>query len=223
MPEGDTIHRIANQLVALVGKPLERVTTQGIERELAGRTVASVGAHGKHLVIELADGAQLRVHLGMTGGCRRYDRPPGALALGRMSPGRASLAVVVAGAVYVWVQAKTVEISERRSPMRGLAVAALGQDVLADDFDSRLAASRARVHTAHTVAEVLLDQRVASGVGNIYKSEALFVTGVDAAARELMVAKSRATSSAIRRAGPGGAHGARHVGSRSSSNRSRHD
>lgn len=179
MPEGDTIHRIANQLAPLVGKSLERVTTQGLVRDLAGRTVASVAAHGKHLVIELDDGTQLRMHLGMNGRFRHYDRAGGEAALARTSPGRASLAIVVADAVYLWVAAKTVEISHRRSPRRGQAVASLGPDVLADDFDSRQAASRAALHGSSTIGEVLLDQRVASGIGNIYRCEALFVCGID--------------------------------------------
>jgi endonuclease-8 len=179
VPEGDTIRRIANQLASLPGKPLERVTTQGLVRDLAGRVVASVGAHGKHLVIELDNGTQLRMHLGMNGRFRAYDRGSGEAMLARMSPGRASLAIVVADAVYVWVGARTVEISDRRAPMRGTAIAALGPDVLADDFDSRQAASRAAVHESRTIADVLLDQRVVAGIGNIYKCEALFAAGID--------------------------------------------
>jgi endonuclease-8 len=179
MPEGDTIHRIANRLASLAGKTLERVTTQGIERDLAGRIVASVAAHGKHLVIELDNGTQLRMHLGMNGRFRAYDRASGEATLARMSPGRASLALVVVDAVYVWVGARTVEISARRAPLRGTAVASLGPDVLADDFDSRQAASRAAMHPTRTIADVLLDQRVVAGIGNIYKCESLFVAGVD--------------------------------------------
>lgn len=179
MPEGDTIHRIASTLAPLVGKTLERVTTQGLARGVAGRTVASVTAHGKHLVIELEDGAQLRMHLGMNGRFRHYDRSSGEATLARMSPGRASLALVVADAVYLWVQAKTVEISDRRSAMRGMAISALGPDVLADDFDSRQAASRAALHESRTIADVLLDQCVAAGIGNIYKCESLFACKID--------------------------------------------
>ncbi len=205
MPEGDTIHRIAHQLAPLVGKTLERVTTQGLVRDLVGRAVQSVSPHGKHLVIELADGTQLRMHLGMNGRFRRYSRAQGDHVLARMSPGRASLALVVVDAVYVWVGAPTVEISHRRSPMRGQAISTLGPDVLADDFDSRQAASRAALHPMRMVAEVLLDQRVAAGIGNIYKCESLFVCRIDprtriaqltapqlevlyAAARQLMLA-----------------------------------
>lgn len=179
MPEGDSIHRIASRLAPLVGKQLERVTTQGLVRDVAGKTVTSVTAHGKHLVIELDDGAQLRMHLGMNGRVRTYDRARGDAILARMSPGRASLAIVVADAVHIWIQARTVEISQRRSPLRGVAVAQLGPDVLADDFDSRQAASRAAAHASRTIADVLLDQRVAAGIGNIYKCEALFLRAID--------------------------------------------
>jgi endonuclease-8 len=180
VPEGDTIHKIATRLApALVGKTLERVTTQGLERAIAGRTVASVTAVGKHLVIELDDGAYARVHLGMYGRWRFYDRRSGDAALAKYSPGRVSLALVTSDAVYLWIGARTVEIAQRRAPMRGQAIASLGPDVLADDFDSRQAASRAHVHSARSIADVLLDQRVACGIGNVYKSEALFVHGID--------------------------------------------
>lgn len=180
MPEGDTIHKLAARLAPLVGQTLERVTTQGLVRDLAGRTVTSVAAHGKHLVIELDDGAYLRTHLGMYGRFRAYPRHEGDAALARMSPGRATLALTTAGGVYVWIGARTVEISPRRAPMHGRAVASLGPDVLADDFDPRVVAARAAEGPpGRPIAAVLLDQRVAAGIGNVYKSEVLFLRGVD--------------------------------------------
>ena len=90
-----------------------------------------------------------------------------------------SLALVTARGVHLWIGARTVELAARRAPMRGMAVAALGPDVLAGDFDGRQAASRIAVHDVRAIGEVLLDQRIAAGIGNIYKSEALFVRGVD--------------------------------------------
>jgi len=179
MPEGDTIHRIATKLAPLVGKQLERVTTQGLVREVSGKTVTSVTPTGKHLVIELDDGSYLRMHLGMNGRVRHYTRAEGEALLARMSPGRASLALVTRDTVHLWINARTVEISPRRAPMHGHAVLSLGPDVLADDFDSRLAASRAALHPARTIGEVVLDQRVACGIGNIYKSESLFACSID--------------------------------------------
>jgi endonuclease VIII len=179
MPEGDTIHRIARRLAPLTGKLLERVTTQGLVRDLAGRTVASIAPHGKHLTITLDNGTELRMHLGMNGRFRHYDRATGDAMLAKISPGRASLALVVADAIYLWIGARTVEISDRRAAMRGMAVASLGPDVLADDFDPAGAAATAADHGTRMISEVLLDQRIAAGIGNIYKCESLFVTGID--------------------------------------------
>ncbi len=179
MPEGDSIRRVANRLALAVGKVIERATTQGIERGIAGQAIAKVDAHGKHLLIDLANQTQIRVHLGMNGRVRYYDRAVGERVLTRMSPGKASLALVMPDAVYIWVQAKTVEIADRRTPMRGLAVASLGADILAADFDAEAAAGRAAAYAHRTIADVLLDQRVVAGIGNIFKCEALFACRVD--------------------------------------------
>ena len=80
MPEGDTIHRIAVNLgPRLIGKVLERVTTQGLARQIAGTRVTAVGAVGKHLVIDVDSGAYLRMHLGMYGRQRSYPRREGEI------------------------------------------------------------------------------------------------------------------------------------------------
>jgi endonuclease-8 len=180
VPEGDTIHRIAAQLgPRLVGQTLERVTTQGLVRDLAGQRVVSVTAHGKHLVIELDSGTYLRAHLGMYGRQRTYDRTQGDAMLAKMSPGRVTLAITTADTVALWIGARTIEVSDRRAPLHGHAIASLGQDVLGDAFDPALAAARAAESGARTIAEVILDQRIAAGIGNVYKSEVLFLRGVD--------------------------------------------
>jgi endonuclease-8 len=99
--------------------------------------------------------------------------------LARLSPGRASLALVTAEGVYVWIGAPAIEVSRLRDPRHGMAVGTLGPDVLERAFDVRIAAARAAQHGARTIGEVLLDQRVVAGIGNIYKCEALFAAGVD--------------------------------------------
>ncbi len=180
MPEGDTIHRIAVKLAPrLVGQVLERVTTQGLMRQIAGTTVTAVTAVGKHLVIDVDSGAYLRMHLGMYGRQRSYQRAEGEAMIAKMSPGRVSLALVTTTDVHLWIGARTVEISDRRAPLHRQAVSSLGPDVLADDFDPRVAAERASVHATRAIADVLLDQRIASGIGNVYKCEVLFLRGID--------------------------------------------
>jgi endonuclease-8 len=180
VPEGDTIHKIAMRLAPrLTGKVIERVTTQGLARDLAGQTITSVAAHGKHLVIELANRTDLRAHLGMYGRQQSFDRATGEARIGRMSPGRISLAIITADTVDLWINAHRIEISDRRAPMHGMAIARLGPDVLGEDFDAAEAAARAQAFANRTIADVVLDQRVAAGIGNVFKSEALFACGID--------------------------------------------
>ena len=180
VPEGDTIHRIAANLgPKLVGKTLERVTTQGLVRNLAGQEVLSVTAHGKHLVIELSNGTYLRAHLGMYGRHRVYPRKEGEAMIAKMSPGRLTMTMTTDNLVALWIGARTIEISDRRAPLHGHAVHSLGPDVLGDEFDPVVAATRAAEAGTRTMADVLLDQRIAAGIGNVYKSEVLFLRGVD--------------------------------------------
>ncbi len=181
MPEGDSILRIARSLgPRLTGQTIERATTQGLARaSIAGKAVTSVSPHGKHLVIELDGGTHVRVHMGINGRQRTYGRMEGERILARYSPGRVSLAIVTGELVAMWINAKVVEISDRRAPRHGMAVAELGPDVLADGFDPEVAADRAAAHESRLIADVLLDQRIAAGIGNIWKCESLFACGVD--------------------------------------------
>ncbi|HVV83883.1 MAG TPA: DNA-formamidopyrimidine glycosylase family protein [Kofleriaceae bacterium] len=170
MPEGDTVHRVATSLRGLlVGTPLARVRIAGVTRaELAGTTVAAITPHGKHMMIDTANGWQLRVHLGMPGRWRRYRAPATA-------PAAASLVLSTATDDFACLNAPTVELTARRDPRRSRAVAALGPDLLADDFDPAVAVARARAAGATPIGVVLLDQRVAAGIGNVYKSEVLWL------------------------------------------------
>ncbi|HEY4183196.1 MAG TPA: DNA-formamidopyrimidine glycosylase family protein [Kofleriaceae bacterium] len=184
MPEGDTIHRIANRLAPLVGEIVERVTQQGLERDLAGLRIARIEATGKHLEIELVDDAHkrdttIRAHLGMYGALRSFSRAAGEAQLQRMSPGRVTLALVTAKTVQLWINARTIEVSARRAPRHGMAIRTLGHDVLAPDFDPRAAAERAAKEPDRTLAAVLLDQRIAAGIGNVYKCEVAFAVSLD--------------------------------------------
>jgi endonuclease VIII len=179
MPEGDTIRGVANRLAPLVGQTIERATTRGLIRAIAGRTVTAVDAHGKNLYIDLDDRTQIHVHQGMNGRFRARTRRDGDAQLARMSPGIVSLAIITATHVFTWLTCPTVEIVPRRAPNRGMSAARLGPDVLAGGFDPDVAAKRAAEHPARTIGDVLLDQRVAAGIGNIWKTESCFACRID--------------------------------------------
>lgn len=175
MPEGDTIWRHAAQLgPALVGQTLTEARSRwpGVVRGLVGRVVRAVEPVGKHLLIEIDDGTSLRVHLGMKG---KWRQVPADAALG-VSMGQISLLLGTEAVSARCLRAPTVQRFRTRERAVLPALARLGPDVLGPGFSPANAAERARAQGDEhpTVAEVLLDQGVACGIGNVYKSELLF-------------------------------------------------
>lgn len=176
MPEGDTIHRIARHLSrALTSRALDGVWLRdaGDIAELRGRTVTGVEALGKHLLIHLEGGWSLRVHLGMHGRWTRRHAAQGR-------PARSIAALAVGPAVYVCERAYTAELLRTSALRSHPRLARLGPDLLSDPPDLAEVVRRA-LHPAHRgreIGDLLLDQRVAAGIGNIWKSETLFAAGI---------------------------------------------
>lgn len=175
MPEGDTLHRAAVRVgEALIGRRLVSVegTHRAVVRDgrrLAGRTVTGVEAVGKHLLVHTDAAWSVRTHLGMTG--RWVVLAPDAPW--RTSPGKARLVLRTTEAVAVCFAAPTVEIGP--TPQVEATVGRLGPDLVGGSPPLDAIVARARAATSPTVAELLLDQHVASGIGNVYKSEVLFL------------------------------------------------
>ncbi len=177
MPEGDTIHRQAAQLEQqLVGHSLKAFFARGVAYpRLVGQTVVAVRAQGKHLLIDVGE-ARVHVHLGMQGRLRVDD--PRRLYPSTM--GRASLVIVTERIAAVWWRAPTVEVLRAAFAHAHPGLRALGPDLLADQFDAAAVVARARERAPSTeLGALLLDQRVAAGIGNVYKSEVLFLERLD--------------------------------------------
>jgi len=177
MPEGDNIHRHATELQArLVGGTVSAFWARGVAyRRLVGEQVKQVEAQGKHLLIDIGP-ARVHVHLGMQG--RLRVGPPGPLA--PATGARASLAIATEGATALWWQAPKVEVLRAAFAHAHPALASLGPDLLAPTFEPAAAVARARQRPPATpLGPLLLDQRVASGIGNVYKSEVLFLEKLD--------------------------------------------
>lgn len=177
MPEGDSIYRVAALLRPhLEGEVLTDVRVRGdaLLPALVGQVVVGVESRGKHLLIRPEAGPLLRVHLGMRGNWRRFE--PGSTW--RRSRASASLIVATAQDVFACFRA-SVEVLEGPFPERSRSLVALGPDLLGDEPDLARALDRARSDPRRQLHEVLLDQRVAAGIGNVYKSELLFLAGLD--------------------------------------------
>lgn len=170
MPEGDTIWRTAAALrPRLVGRQVLAARPAPLAR-LAGTTVTGVDTVGKHLSVRFDNGLSLHTHMRMTGAWHLYG--PGERW---RRPERQARAVLeVAGTVAVLFNAPVVELT------RGDArTAHLGQDVLADDLDLDRVVRRARSLGDVAAGELLLDQRVTAGIGNVYRNEALWAERVN--------------------------------------------
>ncbi len=200
LPEVEVTRRRIAPL--LTGRRIREVRTTGdsyffltrparLRRGLAGRRVRELGRRGKYLVAGLDDGARLVVHLGMTGQLfaenatslrllsattrsalapeeqRRFRPDPHTHLHFRFDDGGQEVFlrdVRKFGKVLLLDRGETHERLER-----------LGMDALEVEGPTLFAATRKR---AVAVKNVLLDQSVIAGVGNIYADEALFLAGV---------------------------------------------
>ena len=181
MPEGDTIFRAARTLhTALAGHVITRFETglaplAQIDRDtpITGRTVEQVEAAGKHLLMTLSGGLILRTHMRMNGSWHIYR--PGEKW--QMTPRAMRILIATSDWVAVAFNVYVAEFVRSDQIERHRPVATLGPDLLAD-FDMEDAVARVRQQGARPIHEVLLDQRVMAGIGNVYKSEILFLSRI---------------------------------------------
>ena len=182
MPEGDTIFRTARSLGrALAGRPVTgfrsvfpTLTRFHEDTPLTGQFIDSVDARGKWLLIHFSGGLTLATHMLMNGSWHIYH--PGQ----RWQKPRFHMRIVLENADYIAVGFKVpvAEMHTAQSLARDPRIPAPSADVLSAEFDPRQAESRVLARTGEAIGDVLLDQKVIAGVGNVFKSEVCFVTGV---------------------------------------------
>jgi endonuclease-8 len=168
MPEGDALARAAARLQVLAGQRVEvetphpRAAAKGLVERLDGRTLESVEAVGKNLLLRFEGGFVLRSHLRMTGRWRLERR--GARRTGRPW-------LVLRGDEHEAVLWNGPVLELARDARR---LAHLGPDILDSppDLDSMLA--RLRGEPSRAFGDALLDQRLVAGIGNVWKAESLW-------------------------------------------------
>jgi endonuclease-8 len=187
MPEGDTIFRAARALNKLLaGKvvtgfettlaPLARVND---DKPIEGRTVERVEARGKWCLIFFSGDLILITHMRMSGSWHIYKTGE------RWQASRSVMRIVITcGAVQaVAFNVPVAEFHTTRSLERSENVPKLGVDVLGATYSVDTAVRALRdyrlSHPDAEIANVLLNQRVLAGIGNVYKSEIAFAAGVN--------------------------------------------
>jgi endonuclease-8 len=184
VPEGDTIHAAARRIrEALVGSEIEEIETpqprHALDRwpeRLGGRAVREVDARGKHLFIRFEGELTLHSHLRMRGRWSVYRRGE----RWRRSPRRAWLVLRTREHEIVQFDGPVLELMTDSRTRFDQRIAALGPDLLSDEFDEQRFLRRLREDDqTRGVGEALLDQRNLAGIGNMWKSEGCFLAGVD--------------------------------------------
>jgi endonuclease VIII len=170
MPEGHTIHRAArDQQPMLSAQRLDVVSPQGRFAEdaerLDGQLCTGIDAYGKHLLYRFANGLALHIHLGLFGRFRTSKLPA-------PEPRGAVRVRMVSGSHVVDINGpnccETLDAAQAAA-----LVARIGPDVLRGDAEPARAwdrITRSRV----AIGQLLMDQSVMAGIGNIYRSEILW-------------------------------------------------
>jgi endonuclease-8 len=169
VPEGDSLHRIAARLQPLVGERVEasspspRGLVTNVARAVDGRVLESVEAVGKHLLLRFDGGVTVRSHLRMNG--RWTVRRREGVAPWRGRP---------------WLILRTTEweAAQWNGPVLRLddgRTRRLGPDLLADEttVDEVVGGVRSSGRE-RLLGEALLDQRIVSGIGNMWLAELLW-------------------------------------------------
>lgn len=180
MPEGQVSHRNALRLTdALRGAPVvhvhagAHVAAQRIPERLEGDVFTSVDAVGKHHVLHFASGRALHSHLGMNGRWR--------LLTADAPVPQSGLWLVLRTATHAVAQYNGPRLRLHEPGEQIPALRTVGPDLLSPERDPGDIAVSAvsRAEPSRAIGDTLLDQRLLSGLGNVYRAETLFLCGID--------------------------------------------
>jgi formamidopyrimidine-DNA glycosylase len=181
LPEIETIRRSLDPFI--VGRRIERVRVRrrdlrsplplDFEATLSGRRITRTSRRAKYLLLALDDGKQWLVHLGMSG---RFLR----LTSGDASTDSHEHVVVDLddGSRLAFRDPRRFGLMLVVNPGDCALLAGIGPEPLGDAEFSGAYLQSLRARTSRVVKEVLMDQRVVAGLGNIYVNEILFLAGI---------------------------------------------
>jgi endonuclease-8 len=183
VPEGHTIRIAAARLAPLEGRPVRVRAPQPRHRlagfeSLDGTVLEQIDPRGKHLLLHFEGGCVVHSHLRMRGAWHVYRRGE------RWRRGAGSTWLVLDDGEHegVLFHGPVLELLDEGQLGLHPVLSRLGPDLLAPGFEPASAVARVRAdpdRDARTVADVLLDQRLACGIGNMFKSESLWACRVD--------------------------------------------
>lgn len=178
MPEGDTIHRAARRLKSVLeGTSIlsaEGRSYVGDLPSLNGQQATKVEARGKHLMFHFGNRFVLHSHMGMTGAWHIYDHE----TTWRKPLRQAAVVLKTPQRIAVCFTPKLIELVSSTQLSRNRYLQKLGPDLLKGPVDDRTYLNRMRTQNSRPIGEAVMNQTVVSGIGNVYKSEILFLENV---------------------------------------------
>ena len=198
MPEGDTIYRAARALNrALAGQRVAGFETgyallarANDDAPLVGRVVEKVEARGKWMLMHFSGNLILVTHMLMNGTWHmyrhgeRWQRPRSQMRIWIKTepPAADEESEAQWGWEAVAFLVPVAEFHTQKTLATHRMIPALGPDLLSPEYAVEEGAAKlaeyAAAHPEAEVANVLLNQRVLAGIGNVFKSEICFATGV---------------------------------------------
>ena len=192
MAEGHTVAAWARDLQVLVGERLERVDLPATKAEwlpaIEGQALEAVESRGKNLLLYISGGLVIRCHALMYGSWQVGE--PG-MELRKLER-QVRLRLRTARHEAVFFNGPVVDIMTVEDLATYEPIQSLGPDVMSDDFDRDEAWRRLQRHPQVEIAVALLDQTIVAGIGNIFKSEALFAAAVNPRAPVAWISRAEA-------------------------------
>jgi formamidopyrimidine-DNA glycosylase len=165
-------------------------TPTSFRERLSGSTVRFVHRRGKHILVDLDNGLTLITHLRMSG---RFM----LLSDDEPDPKFAHAVFHFSDAVRLVFDDQRhfglMKIVETAKIAEAKEIAKLAPEPFSDEFSPAYLADRVR-SSGRTLKEILLDQTKVCGVGNIYASEAMFLSGINPKKRGRNIGRERCTA-----------------------------
>jgi len=181
VPEGDTVwltgHRLHEALAGRVVTAFDLRVPQLAKSDLRGARVTEVGTRGKHILTRFDGGITLHSHLRMDGSWYLTTH---------------LIRAIVGNDEWHATGYRVHDLRLVATADEGQLVDHLGPDLLGPDWDPDGAVERLLRHPEIAIGEALVDQRNLAGIGNLYKSETLFMQRVSPFTLVANVAELRA-------------------------------
>jgi formamidopyrimidine-DNA glycosylase len=194
MPELPEVQTVVSQLGdKLVGKTIASVQSEwpkamrpsldAFAKAVIGKKVVGTRRFGKHIVIDLSDECSIVIHLKMTGHLlvktlgnrerKAFQDPYNQYLHHKIFFTDETELAFSDMRKFGWMDVTaTTDVEKMKS------IASLGTDALSNDLTEETFSVLLDKHAKTVIGAFLLNQTCVSGIGNIYRSEALFRAGI---------------------------------------------